>query len=771
MVKRRLPVKSALVGVLVAPAALAQQGPQDPPSGPNPDPQPQPPTESKPGEPSGAPATMQTVTVTGSRPSDDFAPPPVSLPRVGGDPMDIPQSVIVINKALMQSQGATSLTSAVRNIPGITIGAAEGSQIGNNINLNGFSARTDLYIDGMRDPGQYYRDTFDLEQIEILMGPSSMLFGRGSTGGVINQVLKKPTLKEFTDLSLSTTTNGYVRGTADVDKKTGEAEAFRMNAMFQYGKTSTRNNTEVLDFGLAPSYKFGIGQPTEVTLYALLQHNHDKADYGLPPLNGYPAPVNANNSYSFKNDYTNQDVVMLGSTIEHRFDKETKLRNQTQFNYVNTYVIETAPQAIGTISANGTFTPVPTYNGAPATYTLQPFSTLFVRQQSHDRNIFDTSVDNQTELTWKFDTGPVKHDTLWGIELGYENYYNQNYFRNGSCMGQPLAQTTATTGFVGCTSLPLPASGADSPANVPEQVGNLATGVAKWAGFYFNDNITVIPQLKLVAGVRQDIYGAQIWNTINSGNTAGTNMPLAFADQTVTFTSVRGGVIFEPTHEQSYYVSYSTSFNPSLEQLVSTTGLSQPLPPVTNEAWEAGAKYEVFKENLSLTGAVFQITQNNSRSQNPDGTFTANGTIQVKGVRTGVAGRITPEWQVFGGYTYLDGCILNGIGTGTAGNVPFNTPRDSANLWTTYTIKETYEIGGGATYLGWRYANNQDNVVVPPFTRFDMTAAYKQKTYDVRLNVFNLFNVVYYDQIIPSDGGRVVPGSGLTAMLTLNYHM
>ena len=135
-----------------------------------------------------------------------------------------------------------------------------------------------------------------------------------------------------------------MRSTADVNLPTGEAEAFRMNAMFQEGKISTRNQTEVLDFGMAPSYKLGIGKPTEVTLYALLQHNHDKVDYGLPPLNGYPAKVNRNNAYGFNNDFTNQDVIMLGSTIEHKFDKDLKLRNQTQFNYVNTYAIETAPQ-------------------------------------------------------------------------------------------------------------------------------------------------------------------------------------------------------------------------------------------------------------------------------------------------------------------------------------------------------------------------------------------------------------------------------------------
>ena len=180
---------------------------------------------------------MAPVTVTGARPSDDFAPPAPGLNRLGGDVHDIPQSVIDHQQALMQSQGATSLQSAVRNVPGVTIGAAEGGTIGNNINLNGFSARTDLYLDGMRDRGQYYRDTFALEQIEVLMGPSSMLFGRGSTGGVINQVLKKPSLKKCDRAQrLRHDQRPSVRTTADVNVPTGEASAARVNLMFQDGK-------------------------------------------------------------------------------------------------------------------------------------------------------------------------------------------------------------------------------------------------------------------------------------------------------------------------------------------------------------------------------------------------------------------------------------------------------------------------------------------------------------------------------------------------------
>ena len=317
---RRLPVKTALVGFLVAPAAaMAQQTPATTPPAPAPD--------NKPADPNAAPATMAPVTVTGTRPSEDFVKPNSSLDRVG-DLRDTPQSVTVITKALMQSQGSTSLTSAISRVPGITVGAAEGGQIGNNINLNGFSARTDLYLDGMRDASQYYRDTFALEEIEVLMGPSSMLFGRGSTGGVINQVFKKPSLTPKEEYSASITTNGLKRGTVDINKPLDESSAARVAMMFQQGAASTRHQTDVLDFGIAPSYKFGIGKPTEVTLYALLQHNHDQPDYGVPPINFFPAQVNRNNAYGMSDDRTEQDIIFLGARVQHKFNNDLTLRDR-----------------------------------------------------------------------------------------------------------------------------------------------------------------------------------------------------------------------------------------------------------------------------------------------------------------------------------------------------------------------------------------------------------------------------------------------------------
>jgi catecholate siderophore receptor len=763
---RRIPA-TALVGLLVTPAAMAQQPPDQNTQGPTAPPTP--PTENTPADPNAAPVTMQPVTVSGARPSDDFQVNKISINRFGvPDLMDVPQSVMVLDKALMQSQGATSLQSAIRNVPGVTIGAAEGGTIGNNFNIDGFTARTDIYLDGMRDRGQYYRDVFDLDAVEVLFGPASLLFGRGSTGGVINQVMKKPTLNKGTELNTSITTNGLARGTADVNVPFGEdsTSAARVNAMFQYGKSSTLANTTVEDFGFAPAAKFGIGTPTEITLQALLQHNHDQIPYGVVPLNGFPLNVPRNTEYGFTDDFTNQDVVSILATVEHKFDPQLRLRNQTMFNFVNTYVRETSPNAVGTVGPTGF---VAAANGPIATpFSAVPLSQLWIRQQSHDRNIYDFNIDNQTEMTALFNTGPFGHTFLLGAEFAYESYWNQGYYRNGTCNGVALNPPGGTSGYVSCT----PAGYTilqGSPGTAPQQYGNLATSLAYTAAGYFNDTVQVLPILKLVGGLRFDYYYAQVGNSLNSANTAG-NTTVPFMVQPITYWSGRGGVILEPTNWQSYYFAYSNSFDPSLEQLTSTTGASM-LPPESNLNFEFGVKYQLLNGNLGVQGALFQTTQYNSRTQNADGTYSATGTIRVQGVRTGVSGRILPEWQVWGGYTYLDARIINGVGAGTTGMVPLNTPRDSGTIWTTYMIHEKYELGGGVTYIGPRYANNTDVVTVPGFARVDLTAAYRQPTYDLRLNIFNLLNTMYYEQIMASDGGRAVPGAGLTAMLTFTKRL
>ncbi|WDZ94949.1 TonB-dependent siderophore receptor [Herbaspirillum sp. WKF16] len=706
---------------------------------------------------------LAPVTVEGRR--DDFASGPTALTKLPADLHDVPQSITVVNKAQMQSQGVASLSDALRNVSGITLGGAEGGQIGNNINLNGFSARTDIYLDGFRDRGQYYRDTFAMDEIEVLMGPSSMLFGRGSTGGIINQVSKKANLKDATEVSASVTSNGLVRTTADYNHKLSDTSAMRIEAMVQDGAASTRNQTNVQDFGLAGSYVHGIGTPTEITLSALIQHNHDQPDYGLPPLNGHPVGVDRDTAYGLNSDRTDQDVFSLNAGIKHKIAPDVTLRNQTQFNYVHTNAIETAPNTIGTVSGAG-------FTALTNASSNLPLSSLFVRTQSHDRDIHDYSIYNQTELSAKFSTGGIKHDFLVGLEVGHDGYDNQTYYRNGSCNGVALTgAATPTSGFNDCIPVLNPTYSA-AGASVPDVAGNRQGGSANTIATYFGDTLELSKQFKAVAGLRFDRYIASITNSLNSGNTPAVakNTNLASANQTVNFLSVRSGLIWEPSSAQSYYVSYGTSFNPSLEQLTGTAG-QQNLDPEKNRSYEVGGKWDV-AQGLALNAAAFQITKENARSQVSAGVYELQGTVRVNGARAGATGRITRDWQVAANYTYLDAKVIGGAaGDTTVGMIPSNTPKHTLTTWTTYDFMPHWQVGGGATYMSQRFVNQTNTIQVGGYTRWDATVAYTQKAYDIRLNLFNLTNKMYYDALIQSDGGRSVPGTGRTAMLSVNYRM
>lgn len=658
---------------------------------------------------------------------------------------DIPQTVTVIDKAVMQAQGATSFADALRNSPAITLGGAEGGQIGNNINLRGFNARTDIYLDGFRDRGQYYRDTFDLDAIEVLEGPSSMLFGRGSTGGVINQVSKQANLKPLNEVSGTIGTNDRYRGSFDFNHPLSDTAAFRINGFGQDIHT-TRDVLYNQDWGVAPTLKLGIGTPTEITLSALVQHNRDMADYGTVGFNGNPLPISKNQFYGLTTDRTVQDVVSVTAKIEHKVDDSLKITNQTNYSRYSINAIETSSHAVGISNGKGGFTTLPTgpTPGLPS-YSLDQLS---VQLQSHDRQITDTALFNQTDVVKKFDTGPIKHTLIAGAELGRDTYENQAYLRTGA--GQ-------TSGFLGWIPANSTAYLASLP-NVTTSTGNLAQGSAETVAFYANDTIELNKQWKIIGGLRWDRYKAQLSNT--------TSAP-GYATQTVNYTSVRTGVIYQPSEAQSYYFSYGTSFNPSLETLTVTNN-TQALRPETNESFEVGSKWNLFDDNLSINTALFQVTKNNARTQTgTSGEYSNAGKVRIRGAEVSATGHITSNWQVMGGYMFLNSQVVQ-ANDGTQGNVLANTPRHSLTLWSTYTLGH-WEVGGGMNYMSMRYAANTNLIRVGGYTRWDATVAYHQPKYDIRFNLLNVFNKTYWDGLIQSDGGRATPGIGRTALLTGTY--
>jgi len=679
--------------------------------------------------------TLPVVSVSGSADKQDFLADKSSVgAKKPTAARDIAQSATVVTKAVLESEGVTSFQDALRNVPGVTIGGAEGGQIGNNINLRGFTARTDIYLDGFRDRGQYYRDTFDLESVDVLFGPSSMLFGRGSTGGVINQVSKKAELQDSGEVEGTIGTNDRYRSTVDLNHQLSDTSAFRIDA-FGQDMGSTRDVEKNKDYGVAPKLSFGIGTPTEITFSALIEHNDDMPDYGVQALNGHPAPVPKNTFYGLTDDRTIQDVQILNNTIKHKINDDLTIQNQTQFAHYAIDARETAAQSVLT----GPLATSPALSNGNYT-TLSP-SQLYVKLQSHDRVIDDHSLYNDTDLFYKFNTGFIKHDLDVGIELGRDTYSNQGYTRNNLPIVSLLDPVYEST-----------------PSNVTTTVGNLAQASANTFAGYFNDTMSLGQHWKAVGGVRWDDYRAEISNT--------TSAP-GFAAQTNTFTSVRGGLIFQPNDWSSYYISYGTSFDPSLEYLTVTNG-TQNLAPETNKSYEVGAKWDAFDGKLSVTTAIFQTTQDNSRTEDSAGVYLLDGNVRVRGDQISVTGHLTDKWQVIGGYTFMNAQVVQAL-DGTQGNTPANTPRDTFTLWNTYNITPAWEVGGGMTYMSSRFAANTDLVEVGGYTRWDAEVAYHQKKYDLRLNLLNLTNKNYIDTVIQSDGGRSVPGIGRTLLATGTY--
>ena len=283
-------------------------------------------------------------------------------------------------------------------------------------------------------------------------------------------------------------------------------------------------------------------------------------------------------------------------------------------------------------------------------------------------------------------------------------------------------------------------------------------------GFYANDTIALNRQWQLIGGVRWDRFDAQLSNTIST-----SKPPLYSASQTVNFTSVRAGVIYQPNDVQSYYASYGTSFNPSLEQLTLSAGL-QNVAPEKSRSYEIGTKWDLNEGKLSLTGALFNIDKTNARSQITTGVYQLDGNVRVNGVELGIAGKLTSQWQIIAGYTHLNPVVVKAsVLDGSQGKDLANTPRDSATLWSTYNITKEWEAGGGFTAMAKRFASNTNVVTAPGYTRWDATVAYHQPTYDVRFNLLNLTNKQYIDTLIPSDGGRSVPAAGRTGLLTVAY--
>jgi catecholate siderophore receptor len=726
------------------------------------------------------PVQLPTISVQERQVQPSYQSDQSSLPKLTQPMLDTPQSVDTVPQQLMQDQGVATLRDALRNVAGISLAAGEAGAQGDNLTLRGFTARNDIFIDGMRDFGSYYRDPFYLDSIEVLKGPASILFGRGSTGGVIEQNSKMPGLGSFANGSLAFGTDMKKRVTADVNQPLtalGQGAAFRLNFMAHDSNVAGRDAAENSRFGFAPTLALGLGTPTRINFSYLHQTEYDTPDYGLPWIYSsgvgaargiaVPAPVNGANFYGFSNnDFLRTNVDVATAKIEHDLNDSITLRDQARFaHYVRQFRI-TEPQIYATAA--------PGASGAAQLIT--PGTSLGAINVSRNQ-LYGTSLEtfaqNQADVTAKFDTFFVNHTLVTGFEIGEETSDPRRY---------------STIGPFSTTSLVSPNSG---------QIYNASTFFAsntrtdaKTLAYYALDTLKLSEQWQLLGGIRLDRFAANYYQ--QTFNSAGAPSGYTALNHTNDMASWRAGIVYKPAPNGSVYFAAGTSFNPSAESL-SLTAATAILAPVKNKSYEVGTKWDVLNEKLTLRSAIYRTEQQNVREPDPNNSNLQilAGNARVDGIEFEAVGHMTEKWQVYAGYNYMYSAItkspVQGAGS-DIGNHLANVPAHTFSLWTTYELPAGFEVGAGVKYVSSRYANSTPRFICSPavstctaatagataflnkvtgYTTFDaMAKYYVNEKLDLQLNIYNITDEYYLDGLHPS---HVIPGPGRTALLTINY--
>ncbi|BCM25584.1 TonB-dependent receptor [Methyloradius palustris] len=713
--------------------------------------------------------------------------------------IDTPKSITVIPQSVIQDSGSVTLEDALRTVPGITFGSAEGGgSIGDRPFIRGFDSQASMYVDGIRDVGGQSREIFAIESVEVLKGPSGAFDGRGSAGGSINLVSKLPKAENFVSGSVGLGTDKYRRATGDVNYMLSDDVAVRVNVMAHSADTPGRDEVDVSRWGFAPSITLGMNSPTSATLSYYHLQTDDMPDYGIPytfvgrskATPSQPANVDMDNFYGLTNrDFRKTQSDIGTATIKHAFSETTVLKNTTRYGVsTNDYIVTVADDSAGNV-ANGN-----------------------VYRSAKSRNSKTDTLANVTDLSIKFDAWKVKHSANIGLELSHEETKNDPYqiIQNGlgfSATGGNL-RTCSAGGGVGaalqsnydCTSLYTPNPN-DPWSGTIEASRVHTTSTATTRSAYAFDSMELSKKWILNLGIRYDSYSTEsdvpsYQRRVPTGNGLGANaigatVPELYLQNDSAFFNYQAGVVYKLKPNASVYASFGTSSTPSgttlgtgSDNLSGGVATNANLDPERSKNYEIGTKWDVL-EGLALTAATFYTEKTNARATLADGTTALVGNQELKGLELGFAGRITDKWQAFGGYTYLDGKLVdNGSGVfnnapsaGLTNNVPNsvnngnqfpNTPKNSVSLWNTYAVMPNLTVGGGAYYVDKQFGNAANSVVIPSYVRIDAMANYKiDKNLSLQLNVQNLTDERYFNAAYTSHYAQVA--AGRLAFLTLNF--
>jgi catecholate siderophore receptor len=664
---------------------------------------------------------------------------------------DTPRIISVLPSDLLEEQNVTSLKDALRNIPGISLQAGEGNPPGGDqLKIRGFNARDDINVNGTRDLGNYFRDPFYIDQLEVVKGPNSAFSGRGSAGGTINFVTKKPSLEPFNRAEVSVGSDNYFRATADLNQPVSEDSAVRINLMTHSSDIPGRDVADESRYGLYAAYTWGFNGPTQITADFLHTQQNDIPDAGLPMDRGnvlgnggvLPPGLNFNNFYGHTDDYKKVSVNNLGLTVQHSFNSGLVLRNQARLSRVGNDSITSSPRIVDATTARGDTKP---------------------------RDQTDEGFNNQTDLLFSFATGSVQHDMVTGLELSQYSYSNQ---RRRDTKGPTTSLYNPAQRVIG--------------ASAPVYDGSVYRFETKDIGVYVLDTLTLSPKWELSLGGRWDRVDAKAMRSGFTGGNASANTTHQRQDEVFSYSM---GLVYKLNPATSLYAAYGSAFNVAGSfdrnqvQLAgggateAIVGAGFNTPPEKVNSIEFGAKWDI-GSNLDLNAAVF-------RTETSEGRFPAavagdvtipNVGYHINGFEVLAAGNVTKRWKLYSGYTFLQSRVTSSPANSFAvGQELGGTPKHSFNIFSTYDVNQRWTLGGGLQYVDEQTSGVQPGptgrlkVNIPSYTVADLYATYKfSARTQLRLNLYNAFDKRFVQQLAEG-GAQGIPGKGRQLIATLRY--
>ena len=718
--------------------------------------------------------SLTAVTVEATR-GNDYMADKVDSPKFTQPLLDTTQTISVITKDLFLQQGATTLTEALRNTPGVgTFYAGENGSTttGDGIYMRGFDTSNSIFVDGVRDTGSISRDIFNIEQVEVTKGPAGTDYGRTAPTGAINLVTKQPLLQNAVAGQVAYGSSNRKRATADWNHALGASSAFRLNLMAQNSGTPGRDEVANNRWAVAPTLAFGLGTTTRVYLDYLHVKQNNVPDGGVSTIGlpGYSSPdpkrpwlaqarpVDPSSFYGTDADHDHVKADLFTARVEHDVNDDLALHNtlrwgRTQQDYLLTSFMATAANLL---------TPNP---NDPSSWTVARSNPTFKDQTNK-------ILTDQFNLRANFQTGSITHNLSSGIELTREE-----------------ADTTGTVSLLSTW----PAANLYRPDPHVRGMrwfrnGSYTHGKTDTYSAYAFDTLKFNEQWQVNAGVRLDHYKTEFDSAVTCGGRnapacgtlpANTAVPGLHARKSGNLTNWKVGVLYKPAANGSVYANYAISQQPpggsTLTLSSSANSADNPnFDPQKARTAEVGTKWEFYDSRLLLTGALYRTEIDNDVVQDPtDLQYYQTGKKRVQGVELSAVGKLTERWAISAGYTVMDSKVLRGSKVSSDGSTDLAyTPKSAFTAWTTYTLPFGLTIGGGARYNDQLKRGTDGAIGTPAYTRsywvFDAVATYPvNKHVDLQLNVYNLFDKEYVAAINKS-GYRYTPGAPRSAMLTAN---